>query len=48
MEQYTASHSLVEPGDAVRLVSSIEDQSIAQGDTVLLRVQGIDIFENLR
>ena len=45
-----AMHSIpltVEPGDAVRLVSSIEDESIAQGDTVLLRVQGIDIFDNL-
>ena len=44
-----AVHSIpltVEPGNAVKLVSSIEDQSIAQGDTVLLRVQGIDIFEN--
>ena len=44
-----ASHSIpltVEPGDAVRLVSSIEDQSIAQGDTVLLRVQGVDLFDN--
>jgi len=45
-----AIHSIpliVEPGDAVRLESSIEDQSIAQGDTVLLRVQGIDIFDNI-
>jgi len=31
----------------VRLISSIEDQSIAQGDTVLLRVQGIDMFDNI-
>tara|TARA_B110000881_G_C18532199_1_gene493735 strand:- start:61 stop:1335 length:1275 start_codon:yes stop_codon:yes gene_type:complete len=38
---------IVEPGAAVRLVSSIEDQSIAQGDTVLLRVQGVDIFDNI-
>ena len=45
-----AMHSIpliVEPGAAVRLVSSIEDQSIAQGDTVLLRVQGVDIFDNI-
>jgi hypothetical protein len=45
-----AVHSIlltVEPGEAVRLVSSIEDQSIAQGDTILLRVQGIDIFDNI-
>jgi len=44
-----AVHSIpltVEPGEAVRLVSSIEDQSIAQGDTILLRVQGVDIFDN--
>ena len=45
-----AVHSIlltVEPGEAVRLVSSIEDQSIAQGDTILLRVQGVDIFDNI-
>jgi len=45
-----AIHSIpltVEPGEAVRLVSSIEDQSIAQGDTVLLRVQGVDVFDNI-
>jgi hypothetical protein len=45
-----ATHSIlltVEPGDAVRLESFIEDQSIAQGDTVLLRVQGVDIFDNI-
>ena len=45
-----AVHSIpltVEPGVAVRLDSSIEDQSIAQGDTVLLRVQGVDMFDNL-
>jgi hypothetical protein len=45
-----AMHSIpliVEPGDAVRLVFSIEDQSIAQGDTVLLRVQGVDVFDNI-
>jgi len=48
--QDSATHSIpltVEPGDAVRLISSIEDQSIAQGDTVLLRVQGIDMFDNI-
>ena len=38
---------IVEPGDAVRIVSSIEGQNIAQGDTVLLRVQGVDIFDNI-
>ena len=45
-----ALHSIpliVEPGDAVRLESSIEDQSIAQGDTVLLRIQGVDMFGNI-
>tara|TARA_B100001093_G_scaffold468303_1_gene488168 strand:- start:3048 stop:5651 length:2604 start_codon:yes stop_codon:yes gene_type:complete len=45
-----AVHSIpltVGPGVAVRLDSSIEDQSIAQGDTVLLRVQGVDMFDNL-
>jgi hypothetical protein len=45
-----AVHSIlltVEPGEAVRLVSSIGDQSIAQGDTILLRVQGVDIFDNI-
>lgn len=48
--QDNATHSIpltVEPGEAVRLISSIEDQSIAQGDTVLLRVQGIDMFDNI-
>ena len=48
--QDDATHSIsltVEPGEAVRLISSIEDQSIAQGDTVLLRVQGIDMFDNI-
>ena len=45
-----ATHSIpltVEPGAAVRLESFIEDQSIAQGDTVLLRVRGIDVFDNI-
>lgn len=50
LEQDGAVHSIpliVEPGVAVRIDSSIEDQSIAQGDTVLLRVQGVDMFDNL-
>ncbi len=38
---------IVEPGDAVRLVSSIEGRNIAQGDTVLLRAHGVDIFDNI-
>ncbi len=50
MTQDGASHSIpliVEPGSAVRLESSIEDQSIAQGDTVLLRIKGVDMFDNV-
>lgn len=45
-----AKHNIpltVESGSAVRLESFIEDQSIAQGDTVLLRVQGVDMFDNI-
>ena len=45
-----AQHSIpltIESGEAVRLITSIENQNIAQGDTVLLRIQGADVFDNL-
>ncbi|MBT60981.1 MAG: hypothetical protein CMA63_05455 [Euryarchaeota archaeon] len=36
----------IEAGQAIRLISSIESENIAQGDTVLLRVRGVDAYNN--
>lgn len=48
--QDEARHSIpltINPGVAVRLISTIENLNIDQGDTVLLRIQGADAFDNI-
>ena len=38
---------LIQPGAAVRVVAELDGFDIAQGDTVLLQLQGVDKYDNL-
>ena len=38
---------LIQPGTAVRVVAELDGFDIAQGDTVLLQLQGVDEYDNL-
>ncbi len=45
-----ATHSIdlaIQPGQAVRILAELDGLDIAQGDTVLLQLQGIDEYDNL-
>jgi len=45
-----ATHSIdlaIQPGQAVRILAELDGFDIAQGDTVLLQLQGIDEYDNL-
>lgn len=47
--QDNATHSIplsIEPGIPVRIISSVQVEDISQGDTVLLKVQSVDIYDN--
>ena len=49
LKQDNATHVLdltVDSGTPVRIVSTMELENIAQGDTVLLRVQSVDVYGN--
>jgi len=49
LKQDNATHVLdltVDSGTPVRIVSTMEFENIAQGDTVLLRVQSVDVYGN--
>jgi hypothetical protein len=49
-EQGEATHSidlLIQPGKAVRVLVELDGFDIAQGDTVLLQLQGVDEYGNL-
>lgn len=48
--QADATHTIdlsIQPGEAVRVLAEVDSQGIAQGDTVLLQLQGVDEFGNL-
>lgn len=50
LSQANATHSIdlfIQPGQAVRVLADLDGFDIAQGDTVLLQLQGVDEFDNL-
>lgn len=50
LSQANATHSidlLVQPGQAVRVLAELDGFDIAQGDTVLLQLQGVDEYDNI-
>lgn len=47
--QAGATHTIdlsIQPGEAVRILADVDSQGIAQGDTILLQLQGVDEFDN--
>ena len=48
--QADATHTIdlnIQPGEAVRVLAEIDGFDIAQGDTVLLQLRGVDEFDNI-